>query len=126
MQPTDLAIPVLRSRCVADTLVFFRRLGFEGDRDGFNPSYLIIRRGAVELHFVTHTDLRPGESGASCYIRTSDVESIYEAFSSAHLPRKGVPRMQALEDKPWGMREFAIVDPDGNVIRIGQELKTVA
>jgi hypothetical protein len=36
------------------------------------------------------------------------------------LPRKGIPRQDDLDDKPWGMREFAIVDPDGNLIRIGQ------
>jgi uncharacterized glyoxalase superfamily protein PhnB len=23
------------------------------------------------------------------------------------------------EDKPWGMREFAVVDPDGSLLRIG-------
>jgi hypothetical protein len=28
--------------------------------------------------------------------------------------------MEALEDKPWGLREFAIVDPDGNLLRVGQ------
>jgi uncharacterized glyoxalase superfamily protein PhnB len=57
-----------------------------------------------------------------CYIRVSDVESIYQAFTSAELPRKGIPRQNALDDKPWGMREFAIIDPDGNLIRIGQTL----
>lgn len=30
--------------------------------------------------------------------------------------------MDALEDKPWGMREFADVDDDGYVLRIGQVL----
>jgi hypothetical protein len=29
-------------------------------------------------------------------------------------------RLDRLEEKPWGMREFAMVDPDGNLIRIGQ------
>jgi len=27
--------------------------------------------------------------------------------------------MDALEDKPWGLREFAVVDPDGNLLRVG-------
>lgn len=30
--------------------------------------------------------------------------------------------MDALERKPWGMLEFAVVDPDGNLLRIGQVL----
>jgi hypothetical protein len=28
--------------------------------------------------------------------------------------------MDAIEDKPWGLREFAVIDPDGNLLRIGQ------
>ena len=54
--------------------------------------------------------------------RVSDVESIYRAFALAELPRDGIPRQDVLGDQPWGMREFAIVDPDGNLIRIGQAL----
>jgi hypothetical protein len=34
--------------------------------------------------------------------------------------------MDALEDKPWGLREFAVIDPDGNLLRIGQLLETIA
>jgi hypothetical protein len=52
----------------------------------------------------------------------ADVESLYTAFSAAALPSRGIPRMDAIEDKPWGMKEFAIVDPDGNLLRIGQVL----
>jgi hypothetical protein len=51
------------------------------------------------------------------------VNSIYRAFASAELPRRGIPRQEVLENKPWGMREFAIVDPDGNLIRIGQTIE---
>jgi len=119
---TDIAIPILPSRSVNDTLAFFKRLGFEGKIWGAPYSYGILRRGTVELHFFTQEDLRPAESSAGCYIRVSDVENIYQTFALAALPRKGIPRQDALEDKPWGMREFAIVDPDGNLLRIGQPL----
>jgi len=106
---------------VNDTVAFFRRLGFEGKIHG-HGDYAIVKRGTVELHFSAHRELRPAESSAMCYIRVSDVESIHRAFASAKLPQKGIPRQDALEDKPWGMREFAIVDTDGNLIRIGQTL----
>ena len=122
MQQYDIAIPILPSRSVRDTLAFFRRLGFDGKIWGDPYSYAILRRGTVELHFFTHEELRPVESSAGCYIRVSDVESIYRAFALAQLPRRGIPRLDALDDKPWGMREFAIVDPDGNLIRIGKVL----
>lgn len=122
MQQNEIAIPILPSRSLSDTLAFFRRLGFEGEIHS-HGDYAIIRRGTVELHFFTHRDLIPAESSAMCYIRVSDAEGMYRAFARAELPRRGIPRMDALEDKPWGMREFAIVDSDGNLLRIGQTLR---
>ena len=122
MQQNDIAIPILPSRSVNDTLAFYRLLGFDGKIWGEPYSYAILRRGTVELHFFTHKELHPAESSAGCYIRVSDVESICSAFALAQLPRQGIPRQDELGDKPWGMREFAIVDPDGNLIRIGQTL----
>lgn len=104
-----------------DTVAFYRRLGFSG-RVHNHGGYAILARETVELHFFTHPALRPAESSAMCYIRVSDVESIYRAFASAELPPRGIPRRDPLEEKPWGMREFAIVDPDGNLLRIGQPL----
>jgi catechol 2,3-dioxygenase-like lactoylglutathione lyase family enzyme len=121
MQQNEIAIPILPSRSLSDTLAFFRRLGFEGEIHG-HGDYAIIRRGTVELHFFTHRELVPAESFAMCYIRVSDAEGLYRAFASAGLPRRGIPRIDAFEDKPWGMREFAIVDSDGNLLRIGQRL----
>jgi catechol 2,3-dioxygenase-like lactoylglutathione lyase family enzyme len=122
MKPQDIAIPILPSRSLNDTLAFYQRLGFEGHIHA-HGAYAILTRGSVELHFITHRELRPAESSAGCYIRVSDAESVYQAFAAAKLPRKGIPRQDALEDKPWGMREFAIVDPDGNLLRIGQTLR---
>jgi catechol 2,3-dioxygenase-like lactoylglutathione lyase family enzyme len=121
MEQCDTAIPILPSRSLSNTLAFFRRLGFDGKIHSFGD-YAILRRGTVELHFFTHRELQPAESNAGCYIRVLDVDSIYRTFALAQLPRQGIPRLDALEDKPWGMREFAIVDSDGNLLRIGQTL----
>ena len=79
--------------------------------------------GAVEIHFFTHEKLVPGESSAGCYIRVLDVEKIYRECSLSQLPTKGIPRMEPLENKPWGLREFAIIDLDGNLVRIGQVIE---
>jgi len=122
MQPYDLAIPILPSRSIPATVAFYRQLGFEGDAHAFDSGYAIMQRGAVEIHFFKHKELVPAESSAGCYLRVLDVESIYRAFAACGLPRKGIPRMDTLEDKPWGLREFAVVDPDGNLLRIGQLL----
>lgn len=122
MQQHDIAIPILPSRSLRDTLAFYQRLGFDGEIHA-HGDYAILTRGAVELHFFTYKELRPAESIAGCYIRVLDVESVDRAFALAELPRTGIPRQDTLEDKPWGLREFAIVDPDGNLIRIGQVVR---
>jgi hypothetical protein len=119
MRADDIAIPILPSRNLANTLEFYRRLGF----DGFIHShggYAILMRGTVELHFSLHRKLDPEKSVSCCYLRVSRVDTIHSEFSRAKLPRQGIPRQDALEDKPWGLREFAVVDLDGNLIRIGQ------
>jgi catechol 2,3-dioxygenase-like lactoylglutathione lyase family enzyme len=123
MQNYDLAIPILPSRAVSETIAFYKRLGFEGGAHESDSGYAILRRGTIELHFFTHRELVPAESSSGCYIRVLDVESIYKSFSSSQLPRQGIPRMDTLEDKPWGLREFAVVDSDGNLLRIGQVIE---
>ena len=123
MQPEDLAIPTLPCRSVSATVAFYKHLGFEGGAHEFNGEYAILQRGTVELHFFTHEELVPADSSAGCYIRVLDVEEFFRSFSASQLPRIGIPRMDALENKPWGLREFAIVDPDGNLLRIGQVIE---
>ena len=122
METNDLAIPILPSRSIPATVGFYARLGFEGGAHDFDSGYGILQRGSVELHFFTHKELVPSESYAGCFIRVSDVDSFYQACLQSELPCTGIPRMDRLEDKPWGLREFAIVDPDGNLLRIGQVL----
>jgi catechol 2,3-dioxygenase-like lactoylglutathione lyase family enzyme len=120
MPDNDLAIPILPSRSISATVNFYKQVGFEGGAHDTDPSYAVMRRGTVEIHFFTHSTLVPTESWAGCYIRVRDVEEIYQAFALRQLPTTGIPRLHALEDKPWGLREFAVIDPDGNLLRIGQ------
>lgn len=119
MSTGDTAIPILPSRSLPGTLAFYQRLGFSGTLLA-HDTYAILTRGSVELHFMLHRDLVPGESHACCYLRVTDVEATARAFAGAGLPRTGIPRLDPVEDKPWGMRECALVDPDGNLLRIGQ------
>ena len=125
MPTPDLAIPVLPSRSLDATVTFYARLGFSGGVHAADAGYAILTRGSVELHFFAHPALRPAESHAGCYVRVADVDALYRACAAASLPVAGIPRLDAVANKPWGMREFAVVDPDGNLLRIGQPLGRV-
>jgi catechol 2,3-dioxygenase-like lactoylglutathione lyase family enzyme len=120
MPAIDLAIPTLPSRSLPATLAFYARLGFSGRLLGAGDSYAIVTRGELELHFFPHPLLDPAGCYAGAYLRVAAVEPLYRAFRAAALPAHGIPRMEPLGDKPWGLREFALVDEDGNLLRIGQ------
>ena len=122
MQAHDLAIPTLPARSISDSMAFYRTLGFAGGAHAYSGDYAIPTRGSIEIHLFAHRDLDPATSSAGCYLRVLDVADIYAACESIGLPSSGIPRMDKLQDKPWGLREFAVVDPDGNLLRIGQVL----
>ena len=118
-----IAIPILPARDLAETRAFYERLGFEAL--GWWPDefggYAILRRGDLAMHFFRFPELSPLENYAQCYWRVEDVDALYRQAQSAGVPHSGTPRLDAVEDKPWGMREFAIIDPNGNLVRVGQE-----
>ncbi|MCL4115763.1 UNVERIFIED_CONTAM: hypothetical protein GTU68_056443 [Idotea baltica] len=122
MHEYDIAIPILPCKSIDETVAFYKAFGFEAKIWGAPNHYAILTRETVELHFFQHLDLDPASSFAGCYIRVLNVDDIHRAFSCANLNQTGIPRMVKVEDKPWGMREFAIVDLNGNLIRIGQDL----
>lgn len=117
------AEPILPSRDLVETRAFYQKLGFESWWGGGAPwDYEIVSRGNLVVHFFTESGLVPGESDSSCYWRVEDADALHREFSSVGLPTAGIPRLTPPEDQPWGMREFALVDPSGNLIRIGHEL----
>ena len=118
-----IAIPILPARDLVETRAFYEALGFQAR--GWWPEefggYASLVRGDITVHFFAYADVSPYTNYAQCYWRVKDVDSLYAEFQKAELPGSGVPRMDTLHNKPWGMREFAIVDPSGNLIRIGRE-----
>jgi catechol 2,3-dioxygenase-like lactoylglutathione lyase family enzyme len=121
------AEPILPSRDLAETRGFYEKLGFAAWWGGRGPwDYEIVSRGNLVVHFFTDSSLVPGESDSSCYWRVEDADALHRELAAVGLPGAGIPRLTAPADQPWGMREFALVDPSGNLIRIGHELRRPA
>jgi catechol 2,3-dioxygenase-like lactoylglutathione lyase family enzyme len=116
------AIPILPSRDLQETLEFYARLGFENR--GAPPEewgYLIIGRGGVELHFLAAPETDPLTTASACYIRTVDADALFEEWDAVGItydPSTG-SRLVPPMDTEYGMREFALVDPSGNLLRVG-------
>jgi catechol 2,3-dioxygenase-like lactoylglutathione lyase family enzyme len=120
---SDRAEPILPARNLDDTRAFYRRLGFTPWFDGHSwPGYEIMSRGDLVVHFFAAPALTVADNDAGCYWRVTNAHGWYQACAALDLPAEGIPRLTPVCDQPWGMREFALVDPSGNLVRIGQEL----
>jgi catechol 2,3-dioxygenase-like lactoylglutathione lyase family enzyme len=120
----ECVAPVLPMRDADATAAFYARIGFDEVRRHGEPArYLIVRRGWMELHFFSHPGCDPATSIAGAYMRVSDVDRFTAGFGTvAGSVGHGAPRYLPPEDKPWGMRQAALVDPDGNLIQFGTPL----
>ncbi|MCU0906735.1 MAG: VOC family protein, partial [Rhodobacteraceae bacterium] len=113
--------PILPSRDTAVTEAFYARIGFE--TDFMDADYLLMTRDGAEVHFFHAPALDPATNDHGAYLRPSDVDAFSDQVAALGLPHDmGFPRFQPAEDKPWGMREAALWDTDGNLIRAGQEI----
>ncbi len=117
----EYAVPLLPSRDLDRTMAFYERLGFAVRRDAHEP-YLIARRGGWELHFFHFPDLDPTTSSFMCFLWTADA-GLFAAWQTLGLPTAGIPRLQFVRnDVMRGFSEFAVIDPDGTLLRIGRRL----
>ena len=116
------ACPIFPSQNFTATTEFYQQLGFVIGAQYEAEGYLILQRDDVELHFFRADSVDPYTSDHGAYLRVSDANDLSHSFQKLNLPVEGIPRVTAAENKPWGMCELAVVDPDGNLLRIGHEL----
>ncbi len=109
--------PKLPMRNKAATQDFYvTALGFQDGSSADYEAYLILRRDGIELHFFLFEGLDPLENYGQVYIRTDAIDVLYDEFSGWIHPAA------PLQTKPWGLREFAVLDPDHNLLTFGQSL----
>lgn len=94
---------------------YINQLGFQelGDYDG----YLIVQKDEIEIHFFEFKELDPKENYGQVYIRTNDIEDLYQSMLDSKIP---IHPNGPLQTKPWGQKEFALLDPDNNLLTFGQ------
>jgi len=98
---------------------YLRKLGFSllGNIDF--PDYLMIVKDHIQIHFFLFSKLVPEENYGQVYIRTDDIDALYQMFLDN---RVNIHPNGKLKTKPWGQREFSILDPDTNLLTFGQSV----
>lgn len=106
--------PKLPMRDKAATKDFFvNRLGFT-QFGGDYPDYLMVEKDTIQIHFFLFRELDPKENYGQVYIHTDGIEAEYEYVKSCGV------KVTPVEAKPWGQKEFHLLDPDNNLLTFGQ------
>ncbi len=112
--------PKLPMRDKNVTRAFYtNKLGFtlfgSADYDG----YLMLEKDQIQIHFFEFKALDPKENYGQVYIRTDNIDHFYQSL----LDNKTTIHPNGpLEIKPWGQKEFSVLDPDSNLLTFGQSI----
>ena len=96
---------------------YVNQLGFQelGDYDG----YLMVQKDNIEIHFFEFKDLDPKENYGQVYIRTKAIDQLYQSMLDNNIV---IHPNGALKTQPWGQKEFALLDPDHNLLTFGESI----
>lgn len=104
------AQPALPVADVERAFTFYAQLGFR-KRYQNGDCHLLVERDGVILHLATQ--IVKGVGG--CQILVEGVDGLHEKALAA-----GAEMLHALEDEPWGTRDFTVLDPDGNAVTFAE------
>jgi len=114
----DRANANLPARDFGATADFYGRMGFVvAYRD---DHWMILTRGPLELEFFPHPDLDPGQSWFSACIRVEAPDTLLDDWRRLGLPsdNTSIPRLTGFFKTGQAPRMFALVDPDGSLLRV--------
>ena len=118
------AVPLLRVADVARSIQWYQEtLGFVGDPFPASPphAFAILRNGQTEMMLRRGSPARsnPRQYDWDVYLRLEGghFRELFTQFSTRHIVTRRLERMF------YGLAEFEIADPDGNVICLSQLLQ---
>ena len=98
---------------------YLGKLGFQVYGNNDFDGYLMVQKDNVQIHFFEFKDLDPNENYGQVYIRTNDIDQLYQTLLDNKI---SIHPNGHLETKPWRQREFALLDPDNNLLTFGQSI----
>lgn len=99
------------------TAYFVDKLGF--DHDFAAPGWAFLSFGIFKVMLGECTDaLWARETGDHSWFAHALIENVDEVYEE--LIGRGAEILSPISDKPWGIRDFSVVTPDGHRIVFGQ------
>ena len=79
----------------------------------------MLEKDQIQIHFFEFKELNPLENYGQVYIRTDNIEQYYRSLIDRKIQ---IHPNGPLEFKPWGQKEFSVLDPDSNLLTFGQAI----
>ncbi len=114
------ATPVLKSGDYPRSRAFFvEKLGYRVVEEGGDPPRFGIFQRGKSVIFVDawHGAPAPLPEVWEAYVHVAGLKQLCAEFEAA-----GVDITRPIEETVYGMREFEVTDPDGNVICFGEDM----
>ena len=111
------AAPVLASLDIERTVSFYCA------RLGFTRVYVesgvwgIVSRNEVQIHFWSCSEPHIAEN-TSCRVYVTGIDELFTELNAQGVVHPNAP----LQDRPWGSREFGVLDGDGNLITFAERV----
>jgi Glyoxalase-like domain len=96
---------------------YINKLGFQEFGSADFDGYLMLQKDSIQIHFFEFKEIDTKENYGQVYIRTNDIDKLYQALVNN---KTSIHPNGHLQTKPWGQKEFAILDPDNNLLTFGQ------
>jgi uncharacterized protein len=113
--------PGMPTTDMARTAEHYGRLGFTFSAPGApslaDAGFAIAERDGIELHFALKKDHDPARTATWVYIGVEDADVMSGEFNAA-----GAGQGRPVRTTDYKMREFAHIDPDGNLLLFGSPL----
>jgi catechol 2,3-dioxygenase-like lactoylglutathione lyase family enzyme len=107
-----VAIPILPVRDLHEAGAFWSRAGLELRE--YDAGYAFVLADGDEIvHLAVEPAVDPATNLSACYVHVADVVGWHDRLADAGLP------VTPVQDEPWGMTEFRVRDPSGNLVRVG-------
>jgi hypothetical protein len=81
--------------------------------------YILLKKDKIEIHFFEFKSLDPLENYGQVYIRVVDIDKLYKTLLDNGI---AIHPNGHLEVKPWGQKEFSLLDPDNNLLTYGEPI----
>jgi len=119
-----LAVPVIATVDVLETVRYFEEvIGFRQQWTwGAPPVYAGLQSGEAWIYVNHDPDLAAaiGERGLApeIFLWVEEIDAVYERHRS-----NGAEVIDELNERPWGVRQYVILEPNGYRLKIAEPVK---